>query len=280
MKIVTIARNPKNSPNMVANDAAILERVAKELGSMEAEVIAIDETEDIPEDTDIVCHMSRTPEVLHKLMTAEKKGIAVFNTTKAIENCSRIATMQLLEKSNITQPFFRIIEREEELNELPYPAWIKRGEGWSCHKDDVCFAGDISKAKDAIAGMRKRGIKSFIYTSHCKGDIIKFYGVGDSYFTYSYPNAEKTKFGLEKINGEIKRHAFDVDKMRKIVFDAAKAVGLSIYGGDCIVDANGLIALIDLNDFPSFSSVREEAAKEIAKFIMNTKIQQRYERGR
>ena len=119
--------------------------------------------------------------------------------------------------------------------------------------------------------MRKRGISSFVYTSHSKGDIIKFYGVGDSYFTYSYPNAEKTKFGLEKINGETKHYPFDVDKMRKMVFDAAKAIGLSIYGGDCIVDANGLIDLIDINDFPSFSSVREEAAKEIARVIMNTK---------
>lgn len=271
MKIATIARNPKNSPNMVANDAAILECVTKELTAMGAEVVAIDENGNIPDGTDIVCHMSRTPEVLHKLMAAEKKGIAVFNTTKAVKNCSRIATMHLLEKSNIQQPFFRIIEHEEELKELPFPAWIKRGEGWSCHKDDVCFAGDIRKAKEAIDSMRKRGISSFVYTSHSKGDIIKFYGVGDSYFTYSYPNAEKTKFGLEKINGETKHYPFDVDKMRKMVFDAAKAIGLSIYGGDCIVDANGLIDLIDINDFPSFSSVREEAAKEIARIIMNTK---------
>lgn len=272
MKIVTIARNPDNSPNMVANDAAILDCVAKELTSMGAEVVAIDENAEIPEDTDTVCHMSRSPKVLHKLTGAEKKGISVFNTAKAVKNCSRVATMQLLEKNNIPQPFFRIIEQEEDLTELPYPAWIKRGEGWSCHKDDVCFANDINKAKEIIAGMRKRGISSFVYTSHRKGDIIKFYGVGDNYFTYSYPNAEKTKFGLEKINGEIKHHPFDADTMRKIVFDAAKAVGLSIYGGDCIVNEKGEISIIDLNDFPSFSSVREEAAKEIAKHIIETYI--------
>lgn len=268
MKIVTIARNPDNSPNMVANDAAILDCVAKELTSMGAEVVAIDENAEIPEDTDTVCHMSRSPKVLQKLTGAEKKGISVFNTAKAVKNCSRVATMQLLEKNNIPQPFFRIIEQEEDLTELPYPAWIKRGEGWSCHKDDVCFANDISKAKEAIASMRKRGINSFVYTSHSKGDIIKFYGVGDNYFTYSYPDAAKTKFGLEKINGEIKHHPFDADAMRKIVFDAANAVGLSIYGGDCIVNEKGEISIIDLNDFPSFSSVREEAAKEIAKHII------------
>jgi hypothetical protein len=36
------------------------------------------------------------------------------------------------------------------------------------------------------------------------------------------------------------------------------------------VDEKGNISLIDLNDFPSFSSVREEAAKEIAKSIIKT----------
>ena len=49
MKIATIARNPQNSPNMAANDAAILSSVAKELTLMGAEVVAIDENGDIVE---------------------------------------------------------------------------------------------------------------------------------------------------------------------------------------------------------------------------------------
>lgn len=272
MKIVTIARNPDNSPNMVANDAAILECVTKELEATGAEVTAINENDDIPQDTDMVCHMSRHSGVLTKLKVAEERGVFVVNSAVSVENCSRIAAMQLLKRNNIPQPDFRIIEQNEELNELPYPAWIKRGEGWSCHKDDVCYVRDIKEASEAIDGMRRRGISSFVHTSHCNGDIIKFYGVGETYFTYSYPNAEKTKFGLEKINGEIMHHPFNIDTMRNIVFDAAKALGLGIYGGDCIVDKAGNICIIDLNDFPSFSSVRNEAAKEIAKYIINTNI--------
>ena len=65
-------------------------------------------------------------------------------------------------------------------------------------------------------------------------------------------------------------YPFDADKMQHIVTEAAAATGLTIYGGDCIVDEKGNISLIDLNDFPSFSSVRDEAAKEIADRIMNT----------
>ena len=101
MKIVTIARNPENSPNMTTNDAAILERITEELRRMGAVVSAIDATEDIPEDADIVCHMSRTPEVLKKLKEAERAGIKVINSPEAVENCSRIEFMRILEKNGI-----------------------------------------------------------------------------------------------------------------------------------------------------------------------------------
>ena len=248
---------------MTANDAAILSSVAKELTLMGAEVVAIDENGDIPEDADVVCHMSRTPEVLEKLKKAEERGITVINSPDAIEKCSRIRTMELLELNGIPQPAFSVVEKEEDLNDSTFPAWIKRGTGWSCHKNDVCYVTDKKEALEAIEEMRQRGIESFVYTAHCKGDIIKFYGVGNRYFTYSYPVADKTKFGLEKINGTIKHYPFDVDAMRETIFNAAMAVGLSFYGGDCIVDGTGKIFLIDLNDFPSFSSVREEAAKYV-----------------
>ena len=272
MKIITIARNPENSPNMADNDAAILKSVVDELVGMGVEVIAINESDDIPNDTDIVCHMSRSNAVLQKLTTAEERGIAVMNTPESVRNCSRINFMQILERNGIPQPLFCTIGTENDLKHLPYPAWIKRGEGWSCHKNDVCFVTDSKEAIEAANRMRERGIECLVYTPHCKGDIVKFYGVGNSYFTYNYPNAEKSKFGLEKINGEIKHYPFDADILQRMASDAAKAVGLSIYGGDCIIGENGDILLIDLNDFPSFSSVRKEAAKKIAESIMNLKI--------
>ena len=110
--------------------------------------------------------------------------------------------MDILEKNAISQPLFRIIAKEKDLSGLTFPAWIKRGNGWSCHKNDIRYATNEKEAAEAIADMRNRGIETFIHTVHCQGDIIKFYGVGSDYFTYSYPNADKTKFGLEKFNGE------------------------------------------------------------------------------
>ena len=271
MKIATIARSPENSPNMTTNDAAILECVTKELTALGAEVVAIDEAEDIPEGIDTVCHMSRNPLVLERLKNAEENGIAIINTPDAVNNCSRVEFLRILEKNGIPQPHFHIIENTEELDNLQFPAWIKRGNGWSCHKDDVCYATNRNEAVEAIANMRQRGIGCIVYTNHCEGDIIKFYGIGENFFTYGYPNVDKTKFGFEKINGEAKHYPFNADALRDIATKAAKAVGIDIYGGDCIINRNGKISLIDLNDFPSFSAVREEAAKEIAGFIMKSK---------
>jgi hypothetical protein len=44
----------------------------------------------------------------------------------------------------------------------------------------------------------------------------------------------------------------------------AAAVGLQVYGGDCIVTVDGAWYMIDFNDWPSFSRCREEAAEAIA----------------
>ncbi len=271
MRIATIARDPENSPNMVSNDMAILERVAKELTELGHEVITVDETGDIPGVTDIVCHMSRNPEILQKLRIAENNGTKVTNPPEAVCNCSRIEFMSILEKSGIPQPLFRIIEKAEDFCRLPFPAWIKRGNGWSCHKDDVCYAIDSHEAIEIFDRMRQRGVNNVVYTRHCEGDIMKFYGVGDRFFTYSYPAADKTKFGLEKINGEPRHYQFDAEALHRMVTKAANAIGLEIYGGDCIIDSGGNIMLIDINDFPSFSSVREEAAKAIAGYVTESK---------
>ena len=47
----------------------------------------------------------------------------------------------------------------------------------------------------------------------------------------------------------------------------AAVIGLDVYGGDCIVRSDGTFAIIDFNDWPSFSRCREEAAKAIAEKV-------------
>ena len=141
-KIATIARNPLNSPNMTDKDSAILECITAELSAMGAEVVAIGEDEEIPCDIHAVCSMSRTESVLTKLKKAEEKRIKVFNSTNAVENCSRMQFMEILRKNDIPQPSYTIIE-DNMPEDTVYPCWIKQAVGWSCRKDDVCHVPTV-----------------------------------------------------------------------------------------------------------------------------------------
>ena len=69
-KIATIARNTADSPNMTANDAAILECITAELQQLGAVVTCIGEDEEIPRGTQAVCTRSRTACTIERLKQA------------------------------------------------------------------------------------------------------------------------------------------------------------------------------------------------------------------
>ena len=266
-KIATIARNPIDSPNMTANDAAILERVTALLKEQGAEVVSIGDEEEIPCGVQLACSMSRTAETIGRLKRAEQQGCIVINPTAAVENCSRKRFMEILSHNDIPQPAYTIIDNRFEVTGICYPCWIKKADGWSNHKDDVCYAQSEAEARCAIGKMAQRGVKECIIMQHCPGDIVKFYGIADRLFHYTYP--EGGKFGHEEINGAPRHYAFDAAALEAIAQRTAQAIGLEIYGGDAIITPQGDIFIIDINDFPSFTAIRETAAAEIAGLIMS-----------
>jgi len=113
-----------------------------------------------------------------------------------------------------------------------------------------------------------RGITTAVINEHLVGDLVKFYGVaGTDFFYWFYPNLQHSKFGLEKINGKAHGILFDKEQLQQICNEAAGVLNLKIYGGDCIIDEDGTIRLIDFNDWPSFAPCRNEAAPCIAECI-------------
>ena len=267
IKVATIARDPIDSPNMTVNDAAILERVSALLEEQGAEVVSIGDEGEIPSDIQVVCTMSRTAKTLERLKRAEKRGCIIVNPTAAVENCSRKRFMEILNRNDIPQPSYRIIDSTARVEDECYPCWIKKADGWSNHKDDVCYAQSAKEATHAIGQMAQRGINEIILMQHCKGDIVKFYGIAGRLFHYCYPGSGK--FGHEEINGSPRHYAFKATALEDIAQRAAHAMGLEIYGGDAIITSQGEIFIIDINDFPSFTLVREAAAAEIAGLIMS-----------
>lgn len=271
MKIATIRRNPANSPNMANSDAAILQRVEEMLAAMGHAVQQVSEDDTVAADVQIVCHMSRTNATLQMLHEAEERGCIVLNSTSAIKKCSRLEQMTSLQACGIKQPEFRHITDANELRSVAYPGWIKKSSGWADNSGDVCYTTDSTQATKAFAQIKERGCTSAVYCQHIIGDIVKFYGIEGGFFSFHYPNPDCTKFGLEKINGTPKRHPFNPEELKSTAFKAAAAIGLAIFGGDGIITPQGDIYIIDINDFPSFSAVRETAAEQIAKLAVSKK---------
>ncbi len=277
MNIVTIDRNPQHSPQMQESDAAIMRSIEKELAAMGAEVKSTSEKGPVPPQHSIILHMSRTAETLQHLEELEAQGALVINSPRAVKNSSRATMVKILQSNNIPQPPYKIVTHANELQEIPCPAWIKKGEGWACRKEDVAFVTNSTEAQAAFETMKANGCSSAVICKHIEGDIIKFYGVAGGFFHHLYPNIETTKFGLEKINGTQKRYPFSTMLLKSAAFDAARALGLDIFGGDAIITPKGEIYIIDINDFPSFSAVRQEAAKEIATMLIK-KASKSYDR--
>lgn len=127
------------------------------------------------------------------------------------------------------------------------PCWVKRN-GYAEHPSDVVFAPTEEARLEVVGAMQARGINDIVCQHHREGREVKCYGVGDDFFR---PAGNKA--------------------LQEAAQKAALEKGLSIWGADAIVDNGGTIHLIDLNDWPSFSSCREEAAKAVAHYAVHQK---------
>jgi hypothetical protein len=127
----------------------------------------------------------------------------------------------------------------------------------------------MEEAKSVLKEYAIRGIERAVMNEHLVGDLVKFYGVaGTDFFDWFYPSEKQhSKFGHEQINGVTHEIPFDTDYLQRLCNEAAHVLKVHIYGGDCIIDKDGTIRLIDLNDWPSFAPCRDQAAPYIAECI-------------
>ena len=146
---------------------------------------------------------------------------------------------------NAPEAILRAARRSDE--GAPPPCWVKRN-GYSEDPADVIFAPTEEARQKAVEAMRSRGISDIVCQHHREGQEVKFYGVGRSFFCPEGLTALRDK-----------------------ALEAAAEKGLGIWGGDAVIGADGDIHIIDFNDWPSFSSCREEAAKAIVHYALHQK---------
>lgn len=258
MKVLAITRAERYSPHSVDKDRAILEAVTHRLKDKGCEVSIIDEDAVVGAAPDLILTMGRQPETLAWLKTVDAE---VINSPEGVENCTRSRLQTIMERIGTPMP----------PKEGADGYWLKRGDAAAQESDDVMFAPDKKELEAAVRRMRQRGITDYQVSAHVVGDLVKFYGVGQGrFFRYFYPTDDgETKFGDESKNGRAHHYPFQEECLRQEVERLAVAVGVSIYGGDAIIRADGSFCLIDFNDWPSFSRCREEAAEAIAALVIN-----------
>lgn len=271
-ELISIYRAERYSPNSVERDKAIMDAVCEKLSTrytiykIREEDI---ETEGMPlmlRLTDahqphsgaplLVLSMARSRKALDILTQMEAEGARVINRAQAVLNATRT-----------------VIDRMMRENDIPcaplhgdHGWWIKRGDEAAQEKGDVRFAADERERDATIEEFHKRGITDIVTTAHVRGDLVKFYGVtGTAFFHTTYPtDGGFSKFGDETRNGTSRHTPFDITALHGDASRLAQLTGIEVYGGDCIVRSDGSYAIIDFNDWPSFSVCRHDAAEAIA----------------
>ena len=286
--IAGILRAGAYSPNHIGNDAAIFNATAEQLRKRGCTVnIYSEEQFNAGKTTEhIILNMCREKESIHRLQQMEDEGYIVINSGYGIENCTRERMTRLLIGNGIPYPDSIIVNTNESvIDELKKAGinncWIKRGDFHAMHKEDVSYVRHAEEAQEVLQEYFYRGITRAVINRHLVGDLIKFYGMhGSPFFFWFYPFDDgHSKYGLEAINGKSKGIDFDIDELKNICHRAAEVLDVKIYGGDCIVAADGTIRIIDFNDWPSFAPCRNEAAPFIAKCVLST-IKERLKAGK
>ncbi|NDW09603.1 hypothetical protein [Dysgonomonas sp. 520] len=275
-KIAGIKRQTKYSPNHIGNDGMIFNMTSECLKKMGYEVHDYTEAEfvlcDVEEE--FIFNMVRDKRTISKLQKAEKDGALVVNSAFGIDNCTRGKMTSLLLENNIPHPSSIIINTDEDPTEKleamnASAFWIKRGDFHAIHREDVTYVRSVNEAKYILKEFAWRGIPNAVINEHLVGDLVKFYGVADTDFFFSfYPfDLNHSKFGLEKINGEAHKYTFSEKDLKAACDKAGEVLNVKIYGGDCVVAEDGSFKIIDFNDWPSFAPCREDAAPRIAECI-------------
>lgn len=278
IKIAGVMRAGAFSPNHIGNDTAIFNLTAEALRKRGCAVKVYSEEEfreaDITES--VVMAMCREASTIAKLKRLEDEGRLVVNSGYGIENCTRERMTRLLLGNGVPYPDSLIVNTNEnvkdEMEEKGFTqVWIKRGDFQTIHREDVSYCRHPEEAQEVLHEYFYRGINRAVINRHLVGDLIKFYGVsGTDFFYWFYPfEGGHSKYGYELINGVSKGIEFDEARLHDICRKASEVLDVRVYGGDCVISADGDIQLIDFNDWPSFAPCRAEASKHIAKSIVN-----------
>jgi hypothetical protein len=260
LKILGIYRNPRFSNNAIEADRMILEASLAHLQEQSTRPVIVEMLEEHEVELakgpfDLVLTMAQSEDALTTLDTL-LPTTQILNSQAAIRNCYRKTMSRILINSDVNYVPFQLISTDcasVEGLESGASYWLKRSDFHAISDEDVTFAESTAELEAKLAHFRKRNVAEVIVQKHIEGDIYKFYGVEGGLFR---------PFKVRKVLANSVTPDFaELERMARV---SAEALDLMIYGGDAVLDNNGIFHLIDLNDWPSFRICRDDAAKAIS----------------
>jgi len=255
-----IARERVFSPGKVDADRGILEAVAEVLrrSGHRVRVVSAEEVLPQPAAGTVVFTMSQGERALAAVRDWERAGIRVINSVDSILNCHRHRMLACFRRASVATPETLLWEDRAAWPEwlAGDGGWLKRGDVHATEAGDVVFVADAAAATEALHRLRARGIERVVLQRHVPGVVLKFYAIANGFLAWYPPPETALEIGSAQ-----------VAEPRAVAAAGARAVGLEVYGGDCVVDANGRLRLIDLNDWPSYAPCRAAAAEAIATYL-------------
>jgi hypothetical protein len=265
MRALGIYREAEFSPGKVEHDAAILDAVLAELKrhGVEISVMSAARFVDDPQaGADLVLAMCQGERALGRLVALEQQGAIAVNSALAIRNCYRDLLCAGLVHAGVPVPTGALVRtgsRPPDLTplgvlDLDAPMFVKRGDLHALAPDDVQRVESRGALRSALSGMAERGVSIAYVQQAVEGRVVKFYGVSGGEYFAALDEDGGAKWIPDQLRLELARSAAA----------AATTLGLETWGGDAVIDGERFM-MIDFNDWPSFSRVREAAARAIAR---------------
>ena len=259
--LLGIYREQVFSPGKIRDDAAVLDATLDELSALgwKGEAIHAEDLAPSRARPAYVLSMAQSDRVLDLLDRWTTLGTRIINTVSSIRNCYRKPLTHLLLDASIRIPPSRIVPLEDAGRAasplLTGRLWLKRGDVHAIQAGDVVPVDSQEDLMKALDHFRSHQVRDVLIQEHAEGPVVKFYGVGPRGFFKAY---------LAETGEDV---TSSVDHLRDIARNAARAVGLEVYGGDGVLGREDEAVLIDLNDWPSFSRCFRPAARSIAAYM-------------
>ncbi len=259
-RVLGIYREPEHSPDRVEVDKAIMDAVLARLSDhgCSTEVSTPDYLREVDSaNFDLVLAMCKSAQSLELLRSFENAGVLVVNSADSIRRCYRDMLNHILKRAGVPTPPGELIAipgRNAAIDlrglVLERGVFVKPADPLGLSSGCVVEVRSLTELNDALTAFVAKGIRWAYLQQALSGTVVKFYGVsGEDFFV---------PCGLTSVFAGVN------SKLAQIARMAAAALGLEVWGGDAVVNEQGVF-LIDLNDWPSFAPIRELAAAAIAK---------------